>query len=135
MNKQNFRFWARENPQNLHEKPLHSERVTVWCAMTSSCVIGPYFFEDDQDAAVTVTAERYNNMLNEYFLPELHRLQLTDMWMQQDGATSHTARISMATLRRQFPGRLISRFGDVHWPSRSPDLTPVDFFLWGCCRN
>ena len=60
VNKQNFRFWARENPQNLHERPLHSKRVTVWCAMTSSCVIGPYFFEDDQGAAVTVTAERYN---------------------------------------------------------------------------
>ena len=30
---------------------------------------------------------------------------------------------------------LISRFGDIHWPSRSPDLTPVDFFLWGYLKN
>ena len=74
VNKQNIRFWARENPQKLHEKPLHSERVTVWCAMTSTCVIGPYFFEDEQGAPVTVTAERYNNMLNDFFIPELQRL-------------------------------------------------------------
>ena len=113
VDKQNIRFGARENPQKLHEKPLHSEKVTVWCAMTPTCVIGPYFFKDGQGAPVTITAERYNNMLNDFFIPELQRLQLTNMWMQQNGATSHTARISMATLQRQFPGRLISRFGDI----------------------
>jgi len=30
-----------------------------------------------------------------------------------------------------FPGQLISRFGDVPWPPRSPDLSGCDFFLWG----
>jgi hypothetical protein len=35
----------------------------------------------------------------------------------------------MAFLRRMFPGRLISRFGDIPWPARSPDLTSPDFFL------
>jgi len=25
---------------------------------------------------------------------------------------------------------LTSRFGDVLWPPRSPDLTAADFFLW-----
>ena len=33
VNKQNFRYWARANPHELHERPLHSERVTVWCAV------------------------------------------------------------------------------------------------------
>jgi len=32
---------------------------------------------------------------------------------------AHTAEISMQFLRT-FPGRLVSRFGDVNWPSRSP---------------
>ena len=27
--------------------------------------------------------------------------------------------------------KVISRFGDVEWPARSPDLSPLDFFLWG----
>jgi len=26
---------------------------------------------------------------------------------------------------------LISLRGDIGWPTRSPDLTPCDFFLWG----
>lgn len=30
-NKQNFRYCLEENPHALHEKPLHAQRVTVWC--------------------------------------------------------------------------------------------------------
>ena len=53
------------------------------------------------------------------------------MWFQQDGATAHTANESMAIFRNMFPGPLISRFGDVPWPPRSPDLSTCDFFfLW-----
>ena len=58
-----------------------------------------------------------------------------DNMVQQDGATAHTANISMNSLRQQFPGRLISRFGDIHWPSRSPDLPVLDFFLWGYLKK
>jgi len=29
-----------------------------------------------------------------------------------------------------FPGHVISLRGDIGWPSRWPDLTPCDFFLW-----
>ncbi|GBP29256.1 Ras-related GTP-binding protein D [Eumeta japonica] len=34
-----------------------------------------------------------------------------------------------------FPQKLISRIGDIPWPSRSPDLTPMDFFLWGYLKE
>ena len=50
-------------------------------------------------------------------------------------ATAHTAVISIAALRRLFPQRVISRFGDVPWPPRSPDLTAPDFFLWGYLKK
>ncbi|CAD0200597.1 unnamed protein product [Chrysodeixis includens] len=29
----------------------------------------------------------------------------------------------------------IGRFGPVRWPPRSPDLTPMDFFLWGFVKG
>ena len=35
VNKQNFRYWSESKPRSLHEKPLHSERVTVWCAVAN----------------------------------------------------------------------------------------------------
>jgi len=47
----------------------------------------------------------------------------------------HTAAISIAALRRLFPQRVISGFGDVPWPPRSPDLTAPDFFLWGYLKK
>ena len=33
VNKQNLHYWAPENPRNIHERPLHSACVTVWCAV------------------------------------------------------------------------------------------------------
>ncbi|KAJ4441026.1 hypothetical protein ANN_10875 [Periplaneta americana] len=34
-------------------------------------------------------------------------------------------------LNNIFPDRWIGRGGPVPWPSRSPDLNPLDFYLWG----
>ncbi|XP_039292755.1 uncharacterized protein LOC120353366 [Nilaparvata lugens] len=138
VNKQNFRYWAANNPRQLHERPLNSPKVTVWCAVSQFGVIGPYFFEDD-NITVTVTSERYVTMLQTFLQPELEELveeqDLGEIWFQQDGATAHTARISMDLLREMFPGRLISLRGDVKWPARSPDLSVCDFFLWGYLKE
>ena len=136
VNKQNYRYWADANPHQLHERPLHSEKVTVWCAISSSGIIGPYFFEDANERAVTVTSERYVHMLDTFLIPELQRFPANaNTHFQQDGATSHTARVSMNTLRAIFPNRLISRNGYIHWPPRSPDLSSCDYFLWGYLKS
>ena len=83
-----------------------------------------------------MAGEKYRSMMRNFMIPEIERQGLVqDFWFQQDGATSHTARETMALLRELFPGRLISRFGDVPWPPRSPDLTPADFFLWGYVKS
>ena len=34
VNKQNVRYWSQANPRALHEKPLHSPKVTAWCAVS-----------------------------------------------------------------------------------------------------
>ena len=93
VNKQNFRYWAQENPMQLHQRPLHSQKVTVWCAMSSYGVIGPYFFEDDNGLATTVTSNRYVAMLETFVVEQLQKFPpiLNTAWFQQDGATSHTA--------------------------------------------
>ena len=57
------------------------------------------------------------------------------LWFQQDGATTLTAAISIAALRRLFPQRVIYRFGDVPWPLRSLDLTAPDLSLWGYLKS
>ena len=68
-------------------------------------------------------------------IPEIERLEHNHVWFQQDGATSQTARETMALLKEHFPVRLISRFVDLSWPPRTPDLTPANFFLWGFLKS
>ena len=64
VNKQNCRFWAKENPRAVHQRELHPLKCTVLCAITSNEIIGPYFFEEDDGNAVTVTGERYRKTSN-----------------------------------------------------------------------
>jgi len=44
VNKQKFRYWAPQNPHEVHERVLHSPKVTVWYAIGKVGVTGPYFF-------------------------------------------------------------------------------------------
>ncbi|KAK9701933.1 Helix-turn-helix domain (DUF4817) [Popillia japonica] len=73
--------------------------------------------------------KRYAEMLVKFAFPAFDEHVNDRSLFQQDGATSHTAIISMDLLKLAFPGRLISRNGDIFWPACSPDLTAPDFFL------
>ena len=58
VNKQNYRIWRSKNPQVIEQRPLHSEKGTVWCALWSEGVIEPHFSENDDGTTVTVNSER-----------------------------------------------------------------------------
>lgn len=38
-------------------------------------------------------------------------------------------------MNRKFPERWIGLHGPQEWPPRSPDLTPMDFFVWKFKKN
>jgi len=38
-------------------------------------------------------------------------------------------------LDASFPNRWIGRDGPTPWPPRSPDITPLEFFLWGYVKD
>jgi hypothetical protein len=100
VNNQNYRYRSPKNPHELHQRPLYSDKLTVRCGITSFGVLGPYFFEDKEGAGVTVTCERYVEILRNYCEPELRRrIDLSSVWFQEDGATASTARTSMSVLR------------------------------------
>jgi len=84
-----------------------------------------------------ITSERHVEMLRKFLRPQLRSLRVNreEMWLQQDGATAHTARASMTVVRQLFPQHVVSRFGDVPWPPRSPDLPACDFFLWSYLKS
>src|SRR5215469_12205854 len=135
VNKQNCRIWANVNPSVIVEKPMHLQRVTVWCGLWAGGFIGPYFFQNDAGQAVTVNGVRYREMITNFLWPELEDMDVDDMWFQQDGDTCHTANETKALLRDKFNGLVISHGGDVNWPLRLCDLTPLNFFLWGYLKE
>ena len=53
------------------------------------------------------------------------------MWYQQDGCPVHSVRIITELLNRKFRNRWIGRLGNNRWATRSQDLAPMDFYLWG----
>ena len=123
---QNSRIWSSENPHEFVEKPLHSLKVGVWCAMSRRRIVGPIFFTE------TVTAERYCNEIIASFVNELTDDEKTTAYFQQDGATAHTANSSLRCLGEIFQTRIISK---GIWPPRSPDLSVLDFYLWGAVKQ
>jgi hypothetical protein len=60
------------------------------------------------------------------------KIDMDEVYFQQDGATCHTSNASMRVIESYFCDRLISK---NMWPPRSPDLTPPDFFLWGLLKG
>lgn len=132
VSKQNFRYWSKQQPHIAIAHDMFPSHLTVWCAISSKGVIGPYFFEEHKEV-VTVNAYRYSNMLERFFVRHLRRrkTRLGGSWFQQDGAKPHTAKYTMEHLHKIFQNRIISKGADVTWPPRSPDLTAPDFFLWG----
>lgn len=133
INKQNCRCWSTEKPDFYIEKPLHGEKVTVWAALSVDGIVGPFFFEDNDGNVATVNKDRYLHILKSKFIPALRRrsVNMDDVWFQQDGATPHTAGDVINFLTETFGDKFISFKTEREWPPHSPDLNPLDFFLWG----
>ena len=128
INSKNRIYWGSQGPNEVITKPLHSKKVTVWCALSERGIIGPYFFEEN-GVTTTFNSERYIVML-ERFLEDLKRLfpnNWQKMWFQQDGASPHAAQKSLDWLRVHFKSRIISRKCEIEWPPYSPDLSTPDF--------
>ena len=79
------------------------------------------FFEDSVDSMT------YLQMLNQFMWPQV-KYQL--MFFQQDGTSPHHSYEIRSWLDQKFPNRWIGRRGLIEGPARSPDLSPLDFFLW-----
>lgn len=96
-------------------------------------LLGPIIYDEN------LNGERYLQMLRESILPLIRDAippeDLQELWFQQDGCPAHNTRQVMEFLREHFGNRIICNNGPVAWPARSPDLTPLDFFLWGYVKN
>ena len=76
----------------------------------------------------TVNQEVYRNEMCPLMFADINRVMRRQHWIwQQDGAKPHIARDTVAWLRNN-TNEFIEP-GD--WPSKSPDLNVMDYFVWG----
>lgn len=143
VNKQNCRYWSNENPHRFSEGHTQNpQKLNVWAGILGDRIIGPFFIEGN------LTGEVYVQMLNNSIEPSIvHEIETqTDLegnlnlnenivHFQQDGAPPHYALATRQWLDRFYPRHWIGRRGPIEWPPRSPDLTPMDFFLWGYIKS
>lgn len=130
VNRHNCVYYAYENPHLVQQTQLNQPGITVWAALSTMGVIGPYFFVDN------VKGDNYLEMLTSYLVPQLQqRGWFRSIIFMQDGAPPHWALKVRDYLNATFPDRWIGRRGAIEWAPRSPDLTPMDFFFWGVLKD
>ena len=130
VNRHNSVYYSTENPHKIVEKGVNSPSLCVWAGLNVNGLIGPFFFQE------TVTGQSYLSMLSDYLWPTLNIQQQQELIFQQDGAPPHYALVVRNWLDFNLPNRWIGRRGSFcEWPARSPDLTPLDFFLWGVIKH
>lgn len=112
---------------DLEERDAHPPKLMVWTAISTRGVIRPYFFDSNVDQFA------YQRMFDVFFVEKAEEYDhdLGNSWFQQDGAQCHCTNNSLEMIQIYFRNRIISRNFEFGWPPHSPDLSLLDFFLWG----
>lgn len=106
----------------LIRRKKYPSKVMVWCMVTwngpSQALILP--------AGASFNSKFYASKVIPIIKQTCVELMGNDFIFQQDGATCHTAKISIETFQKLG----IPIIGPDHWPPNSPDLNPLDYFFW-----
>lgn len=132
-NLHNEHSWAQENPHEVIEQNFQQRfSVNVWCGLIHNRLIGPFILP------ARLNAEFYLHFLQDELPQLLEDIPLhlrRNLFFQHDGAPPHFSRAVITHLNDQFPGRWIGRGGPYPWPPRSPDLSPLDYCIWGWMKG
>jgi len=132
-NAHNMHYWAEENPFVIRERSFQVRwNLNIWAGIIGNELIGPCVLPN------RIRGNNYADFLRDNLPDLLEDVPLNirqTMWFQHDGAPPHNSRRVRHYLDTRFPNSWIGRGGPVTWPARSPDLNPLDFFLWGYLKS
>jgi len=131
VNRQNCRFWGSEKPEIVETLPQQfDQKIMAWAAFSKTFKVPIFFFENG-----TINEENYIDMIKNHLIPFLKtKHKFSTITFQQDGARPHTSDYAIDFLHRNFKN-VISDRTENPWPPNSPDITPLDYFLWSYMKD
>ena len=136
VNTQNTREYAEYGhpPLNFNVDVRNDVRGSLhcWCGLTSEGhLVGPCFYE------ANLNGQLYLDIINDFVVPECNRqhIAIEHYWWFQDGCPAHRTGVVRERLQELFPNQVVALGHPTEYPPRSPDLTPLDFFLWGYVKS
>ena len=131
VNHQNDRVWTRNGLTNSRRvtRRQNPSSVMVWAAITATGR-SPFVFIP---SGVKINSQRYiSDILSSHLLPWAETHFNGAPWtLQQDSAPSHASKMTQNWIKAKIPSFL----SKDEWPSRSPDLNPLDFSLWAILES
>jgi hypothetical protein len=120
VNLHNCVYWAPGNTHIHADKAVNLPGLNVWCGLSTRGLIGPFFLKEQLLALRTSTC----------FAPPFYLLFMCSMNMSNYTFNKMVHHRDVRTyLDETVPNQWIGRNGAVEYPPRSPDLTPLDFYL------
>lgn len=130
LNVQNDRVYAvtlEDIPQNKRaaQRFQNVPKIMVWGAISTEAKFPLVFIKNN----IRINAEYYKrNILQQHLLPNAKKIFGNRKWVfQQDGAPAHRAKTVQRYLKEHVPDFI----DKDSWPAASPDLNPLDYFVWG----
>lgn len=131
-NCRNMHMWSSENPQAAREMSFQKRfSINVWAAVIGDRFLGPHIFQGSLNGVMYLDFLQHNLP---QILDEIDPVHRQDIIYQQDGAPPHFTNDVRDWLTANYPA-WVGRGGPVPWPARSPDLNPMDFFVWGYMKS
>lgn len=125
----NEHVWALQNPHAIRARRFQQRfSINVWGGIFNNNLLGLHVLNE------RLNADYYRRFLDNTLFDLLEDVPLNviqNMWYQHDGAPPHRGRVVVGWLNEHFGNRWIGNAGPIAWPPRSPDLNPLDFYLWG----
>ena len=102
--------------------------MNVWCGVLGNKLIGPFVFDNN------LTGNAYEVFLRNELPGLLEDIPLkirSHIYFKHDGAPPHYSLHVRDYMNEYFPNRWLGRGGPIPWRPRSPDPTPLDYYIWG----